>query len=335
MNIRAWLKNPRVVFFLIYTLCFALAMQAVGFVLPFVIAMIVAVVMKPLYDYLRERFRFRSTFAATLLTLLIFGVLFAAVGFLLFLVIRQALSLFTEYRYMITDYLTSGELLDNLRALALSGNLFKVASGVAGTLFQAVPMTITFVVVTFALTVFFLHHLGDIRRRLTDRAGEDYAPLLGRVMHIAYTMVRRFIRSYLLLYLITFAEAVVIFYLTGVEYPLAFAFIAAVADILPVLGPGAVYLPLAAVMILQKNYISGVALVIGFLVTVAVRQILEPRIVSDSVKVHPLVVLSAIYFSILSMNIGVLFYILSLFMVYRVLNLAGAFEKAVRQPTKG
>ena len=320
-------QKPRTVFVAVYTLIFILAVRAAGYVLPFVIALLTAVVMKPLYNGLRGKFRFRSSFAATTVTLLIFGVLLAAAGFLLYLAVLQGLSLAENYRYLLNDYLESPDLYDNLRQLILSGDLIRTLSSVASALFQAVPLAITFVIVTFALTVFFLHRLEDIRDRLLKRAGEEYAPVLGRVFHTANMTVRRFIRSYLLLYLITFGEAVIIFYLTGVEYPFAFAFVTAIADVLPVLGPGTVYVPLAVSFVLQKNYIGSVLLVIFFLLTVVIRQILEPRIVSDSVKVHPLVVLSAIYFSIVSMNIWVLFYVVSLFMTYRVLHTAGVFEK--------
>lgn len=330
MKTRFFSEKPRLVFFICYTLLFVIAVQAAGFVLPFVIALLIAVVMKPLYDYLRSRFRFDSTFAATSLTLLIFGAIFAVVGFLLFLILRQALSLMDEYRYLISDYIRSPELFSALRDNILSGNLLTMASSVVTTLFRAVPMTITFVIVTFAMSVFILHNLGNIRDRLLKRAGEYHA-VLGRVFRIAYDMVRRFIRSYLILYVITFVEAVFIFYLTGVEYPLAFAFVTAVADILPILGPGTVYVPFAIIFILQKNYLNGITLIVYFLLTVILRQILEPRIVSKSVKVHPLVVLTAIYFSIVSMNIWVLFYVVSIFMVFRVLNMAGVFEKAVQK----
>ena len=196
-----------------------------------------------------------------------------------------------------------------------SGGLLTAASSVVKALFQAVPVAVTFVVITFSMTVFFMHHLGDLRDRLLKRAGE-YRSLLSRVFHIAYALVRKFIRSYLILYAVTFVEAVFIFYLTGGEYPLAFAFITAVADILPVLGPGIVYVPFAILFILQKNYIGGIFLLLYFLFTVVLRQILEPRIVSDSVKVNPLVVLTAIYFSVVSMNIWVLFYVVSVFFAY-------------------
>lgn len=325
MKTRFFSGKPRLVFFLCYTLLFVLAVQAAAFVLPFVLSLFTAVLMKPLYDYLRIKFSFRSSFAATALTLLVFGVVFAVIGIILFLAISQALSLLQDYRGVITDLFRSPALFDTLKETVISGNLLNTVTSVASALFQAVPLGITFVIVTFALTVFFLHHLGDLRDNLLHRAGE-YSDVLGNVMHIAGDTLRRLIRSYLILYAITFAEAVFIFYVTGVEYPIAFAFVTAVADVLPILGPGTVYVPFAIVFILQKNYISGVILLVYFLLTVVLRQILEPRIVSDQVKVHPLVVLSAIYFSIVSMNIWVLFYVVSIFIAYRILDTAHVFD---------
>ena len=325
MKTRFFSGKPRLVFFLCYTLLFVLAVQAAAFVLPFVLSLFTAVLMKPLYDYLRIKFSFRSSFAATALTLLVFGVVFAVIGIILFLAISQALSLLEDYRGVITDLFRSPALFDTLKETVISGNLLNTVTSVASVLFHAVPLGITFVIVTFALTVFFLHHLGDLRDNLLHRAGE-YSDVLGNVMHIAGDTLRRLIRSYLILYAITFAEAVFIFYVTGVEYPIAFAFVTAVADVLPILGPGTVYVPFAIVFILQKNYISGVILLVFFLLTVVLRQILEPRIVSDQVKVHPLVVLSAIYFSIVSMNIWVLFYVVSIFIAYRILDTAHVFD---------
>lgn len=317
---------PRLSLWVCYTLIFALTVRAIGYTLPFVISLVIAVIMKPLYDYLRRRFAFRSSFAATTLTLLIFGVLFAVVGFLLYLVAVQALSLYDTYGYLLRDYLSMGSIVSKLRDGLLSGGWLQTVSEVAVSLFRAVPMTVTFVVITFAMTVFLLHHLGAIKDGILRFLPADNRQVVSSVFSTAYIMVRRFIRSYMVLYVITFVEAVFIFYLTGVPYPLPFAFVTAVADILPVLGPGTVYIPFAAIFILEKNYLQGITLLVFFLITVILRQILEPRIVSDTVKVHPLVIMSAIYFSIVSMNIWVLFYIVLLFLIYKVLVIAGVFD---------
>jgi predicted PurR-regulated permease PerM len=330
----SWLRRHRtpILLFVGYTVVFLLAAQAAVYVLPFVIAPVIAVVMKPLYDFLRRRFAFQSVFTATALTLIIFGIVLAIAAFLLYLIAVQALSLIGTYGYLWKDFWESPELFERMKDVLLSGDLPGIIGGVAEALFRVVPLCVTFVVITFALTVFCLHHLGEIRGFILSRLAGERRAQAARVMAAAYLLVRRFLRSYLILYLVTFAEAAFIFYLTGAAYPMAFAFIAAVADVLPVVGPGTVYLPIAIVFILEKNYITGVTLLIFFVFTVIVRQILEPRIVSDTVKVHPLIVLTAIYCSVAAMNILVLFYVLLLVMGYKVLSLSGVLKDGDEKP---
>ena len=243
---------------------------------------------------------------------------------MLYLIAAQAISLFENYRSVFEEYFKAPEIFDTVRDSLLKGDLLDTAADLASTLIRAVPLTLTFVIITFALTVFFLNRLTDIRDMIVERSPENRRELIKKALSTAYMLTRRFIRSYLLLYLITFVEAVFIFYLTGIQYPLAFAFITAAADILPVLGPGSVYIPFAVIFILQGNYISGATLAAYFLFTVILRQILEPKIVSDTVKIHPLAVLSAIYFSIAAMNIWVLFYVTALFMLFKVIRMVGS-----------
>ncbi len=300
--------------------------------MPLIISLIIAVVMKPLYDYFRRKFAFRSTFAATVITVFIFGIALAIVGFLLYLILMQAVKLFETYGYLVEDYVNSPELFNNLRDALMSGNLLVTVTDIASTLFRVIPLVIIFVVITFSLTVFFLHRLTSLRDAILDRVGDARREILSKVFSNAYLLVRRFIRSYMVLYVITFIEAAFIFYLTGVEYPLPFAFITAVADILPILGPGTVYLPFAVIFILQKNYLAGVTILVFFLLTAILRQIMEPKIVSDSVKVHPLIVMTGIYLSIAAMNLWLLFYVVLLFLLYKVLSVSGVFDSS--KPTE-
>ena len=300
--------------------------------MPLIISLIIAVGMKPLYDYFRRKFAFRSTFAATVITVFIFGIALAIVGFLLYLILLQAVKLFETYGYLVEDYVNSPELFNNLRDALMSGNLLGTVTDIASTLFRVVPLVIIFVVITFSLTVFFLHRLTSLRDAILDRVGESRREILSKVFSNAYLLVRRFIRSYMVLYVITFIEAAFIFYLTGVEYPLPFAFITAVADILPILGPGTVYLPFAVIFILQKNYLAGITILVFFLLTAILRQIMEPKIVSDSVKVHPLIVMTGIYLSIAAMNLWLLFYVVLLFLLYKVLSVSGVFDSS--KPTE-
>ena len=56
------------------------------------------------------------------------------------------------------------------------------------------------------------------------------------------------------------------------------------------------------------------------------RQIMEPKIVSDHVKIHPLIVMAGIYLSIAAMNLWILFYVLALVLLYKILLLSGVFD---------
>ncbi len=327
MKERLLRRQPELIFLAVYTLIFLILSRLALYVMPFLIALVIAVVMKPLYDYFCRRFNFKSTFAATVITLFIFGVIFSTAGFLLFLILRQAIGLFEKYGYLLNDFFRSPDFVERLREALMSGNLMGTVSDIASALIRAIPFVIIFVIITFALTVWLLHHMSDIKAMLLSRIGEGRRERVETVISVGYQMLRKFIRSYLILYTITFAEAVFIFYLTGVEYPLLFALITAVADILPILGPGVVLIPIGVVFILQGNYLSGITILIFFILTGILRQVMEPKIVSDSVKIHPLAVMTGIYLSIAAMNLWILFYVLLLFLLRRVMKLSGVLAE--------
>lgn len=315
--------RPLIVFWAAYTLAFIVIARLAAYIMPVVIAAAIAVMMKPLYDFFIRRFRFRPAFNATVITLLVYGTVLTLIGYLLYLIARQAVSVFENYRHLLDGFFDSPEVFNQIRDALLTGHLLSTVTDIASSVFRIVPLIITFVIFTFVLTVYLLNHMQRIKNAVLDRVGEKRRDTVARVMSTGYRLIRRFIRSYVILYFITFVQATFIFFVTGVEYPLAFGFITAVADILPVLGPGTIYVPFAVSFILQQNYISGVILLVYFVLTSVLRQILEPKIVGDTVKVHPLAVMAAIYFSIVAMNIWILFYVITLFVVYKVLTQAG------------
>ena len=55
-----------------------------------------------------------------------------------------------------------------------------------------------------------------------------------------------------------------------------------------------------------------------------IRQIIEPKLVSSTAKVHPLGMLCAIYFSLVSGSIWVLFYVMGLLILYSAFKETGA-----------
>lgn len=83
----------------------------------------------------------------------------------------------------------------------------------------------------------------------------------------------------------------------------------AFADALPILGSGTVILPWAVICATQGNINLAIALVVLFVIISVVRQLLEPKVVSNEIGIHPIFTLVAMYtgykiIGILGMLIG-------------------------------
>lgn len=80
-----------------------------------------------------------------------------------------------------------------------------------------------------------------------------------------------------------------------VKYAVTISIVSAIFDILPVLGPGTIFVPWAALHLALGNYSLGLALAVLYAITVIVRNVMEPRVLGRSLGLHPLTVLAAIY----------------------------------------
>jgi len=105
----------------------------------------------------------------------------------------------------------------------------------------------------------------------------------------------KYLRACLYLMAITFAELFCGFLILKIDYAFTIALLCALADLLPVIGVGTILIPWALVLILGGSYFRGVGLLIVWGVTAVVRQVLEPRIVGQSIGLDPLTTLAAMY----------------------------------------
>ena len=110
--------------------------------------------------------------------------------------------------------------------------------------------------------------------------------------------VSKYLRAYLLLFLMTAAELFIGFIVIGIDYALLFAILLAVLDLLPVLGVGTALIPWAAVSLLSGNVKIAVGLMILYGIMMIIRQLAEPKLVGKSLGVHPVLMLASVYISL-------------------------------------
>ena len=81
----------------------------------------------------------------------------------------------------------------------------------------------------------------------------------------------------------------------NVKYPLLIALAIGFVDALPILGSGSVMVPWAVIEALNGDLKLGVAIIVLWIIMSLVRQVLEPKIVSGRIGIHPIFTLIAMY----------------------------------------
>lgn len=81
----------------------------------------------------------------------------------------------------------------------------------------------------------------------------------------------------------------------NVGYPMLMALLIAFSDALPILGSGTVMVPWAVICAMQGNLNLAIALMVLFVIISVVRQLLEPKVVSGQIGIHPIFTLIAMY----------------------------------------
>ena len=102
-------------------------------------------------------------------------------------------------------------------------------------------------------------------------------------------------KAYLLLMALTFGELTAGLLLLRVPWAVGLAALIALVDLLPVLGVGTVLLPWAAVAFVGGDPGRGAGLLVLYLVITVVRNLVEPRLISERVGLPPVVALLCLY----------------------------------------
>lgn len=336
---------PLGVFFAAYSLAFLLWRAVFLYSLPFLLGLLIAAVLQPVIQWAEDKLHLSraaasGTVTAAALALLLAGLVLLAVygvreltGFL----IKAAEGGFPEFsppvqrffrwlgdtvRQIDGDFLERNreQLMDFLKSradialAALSGAL-----GVLASLPVLITMALTTGFSAFFMARDFRKLRGWARGLLSDRTAAQLRKAVARSSGAG----KKYLLSYVLIYFISFSEAFVILSVLGIPYPLTTALLTCAADVLPVLGPGFVLGPVAVWQALTGSYGRAAGVLVGWAVMGCVRQVVEPKLVASTAKLHPLTMLAAVYFSLAAGSLWVLLYTAGLFMLYSFLHSAG------------
>lgn len=120
----------------------------------------------------------------------------------------------------------------------------------------------------------------------------------GQVLEVWESSMRAFsgyIRATLILMLITTILTIVGLTIVNSEYAVSLGILTGIVDVLPIFGPAAVLVPLAIYSYLKNGLAAGIGVLVVYIVVTLVRNLSQPKLVSDNIGLHPLWTLLAIF----------------------------------------
>lgn len=218
-------------------------------------------------------------------------------------------AVYDTYETTITDWFDN--ILNNTSTssgLGINFNTIKsgVTTGITGVygVVKGIPSVLLSVVIGIIAWIFFTKDYNYIVRFIQNQLPDGKKNLLVEIKQVFSKTILKMLRAYGLIMLITFIELFIGFSIlsaVGIMKNSYFLWIAAgvaVFDILPVAGSGGILIPWALFSLILGNYKQAIGLLVIYGVISIIRQYIEPKIVGNSLGVHPIVTLMGLYFGL-------------------------------------
>ena len=301
--------------------CFLLP-RLIIWTLPFIVAFIISKIIEPIVEFLTTRLRLPRKISSAVVVVIIIGLLIwlvieiagrvvSEVGNLVGqadYISEQISKAFDSWRNVLTshtdegfrDFINTQFDLDNIGTVItsyLTGYIWPTVEKLLDIL-KSLPRFIIFVVALCLGTFFMSSDKETIHELIKKSIPQRAHPHIKSVKNgMAHAMLA-YIRAQLILMFITFLELLIGFTVRGgniANYALILALSISIIDALPILGTGTVLIPWGVSTIVSGDTNLGLYLLALYLICLFVRQLLEPRILSVQIGMHPLLTLMTMY----------------------------------------
>lgn len=295
-------------------LVFWLGPKLLSFFLPFVIAIIVSAIANPLVNFLEKKVKILRKHSSAVIIVLVLAVLFALIYLLIWSILQGFQSLFGEMDNIIATFLG---FLDEFRAalanlsISLPDSLHQTINSLdasietalttfatdlmeqinlsaAGSYLNSALNLLILIIISILATYFVMIDRNKLALTISRAVPTSIQQYYRVVVDNIKTAVGGYVKTQLKLMIIIMLALFVGFKLLKVEYALLLAFITAILDFLPVFGTGTIIGPWVVFKIISGDYLYAVFLIIIYLVCLLLKQLLQPKIMGDSVGVSPL-----------------------------------------------
>ena len=290
------------------------------FFMPFVVGWILALLANPLVRFLERRVKLVRRHGSMLIIIAALAIvigLFYGAGLLVYREMGSFLADAPEiYQSVIAEI---GDALQNGRKLAeyfpqnlqppllafsdnLDGLFGKLVSRaaeptvqIAGHVAKSIPNLLVNMVIIILSSYLFLADRESIMRWLKEHLPAFVFRYIGYMKRDAKGLIGGYFLAQFRIMCVVALILAAGFLVLGVRYGVLLAFLTAILDFLPIFGTGTVLFPWAVVKLFAGEYAYATGLIQLYILTQVVRQIIQPKIVGESMGLPPLMTLFLLY----------------------------------------
>ena len=325
LNRRFNIQSIRKFYFVLYiatTLIVVFLLFKLGiFLFPFVLAFIFSMITQPIARFINEKTHLSAKVSTIISIVAFFLVLFGLMSVVSIKFIEEIYNLSKNLRgssaqfnelwnksldqgFVYIDYLPK-EFITQIQSY--TGEFINFAARSATTFVNqtirfitSIPTLIIYTSITILSTLLMSLDKNDIVKFLEHQFPISWLNKIYNIKRDILSVFGSYLRAQLILVTICFFELLIALNLflslgLNVKYPLIFSIVISLIDALPILGAGAILIPWSIFSFITGDIKLGFAIFILYVIVLAVRQLLEPKLISQKIGVHPLVTLVSMY----------------------------------------
>ena len=294
--------------------------RLLAFFMPFVIGWFLAYVASPLVNWLEKRVRIVKKLGSALIIILVLagvGLLCYFLGSKLWQEIRALIENMPGiYRDLESGFYTVGENLEGIFEMLpegvqegwqtmisnldqtmgnLIGRISEPTMAAAGNFAKRIPSIFIGTIVTFISSYFFIAEREEVIIWAKKVAPDPLVERMSMVMDNLKYAVGGYFKAQFKIMIVVCLILIVGFVILDVHFYFLLAILIALLDFLPFFGTGTALIPWGLYKLMVGDYKMVIGLVILYGVTQLVRQLIQPKLVGDSMGLKPLLTLVFLY----------------------------------------
>lgn len=322
-------------FILIALFSFLALPKLLAFFLPFLIGWIVSLIANPLVHFLEKKVKILRKHGSVIIMVFVILVIIGLAALLIAVIVKEALELVKNLPDIITSVKEQfakaswyferfkRTLPQNVQEM-IDSSITSISDSVtnyvkeiempsmskAGNIVSNIAEGFLMVIVTILSAYFFTADKNELTAGLKKSLPSSVVNYWRLIYNNFVVAFGGYFKAQFKIMLVITVIMFIGFEILKVNYSILLAFGIALLDVLPVFGTGAVLGPWAVIDVLSGNYIHAIGLIVIYLICQVVKQILQPKMVGDSIGLNPLATLIFMFigykfYGIFGMIIGI------------------------------